>query len=205
MVYLETLFLWRIRVCGVFVFGLSVHALRLVLYCLFPVVGCRLPCYDAWCMPRSALVAFLAFRCLSTHLCLYYFSFFVTVYLVLKAPPSCRWFSVLLLCIPARCLCSFCLYPCSPSRLLLFIYHMCLPLPVVLTPLLYVALCMPRTALVVFMAFCVCFTHLCPRLYLSVLLLYVCLTACLVCIYSFRACGFPVGTLPTTVCVVPGL
>ena len=104
MVYLETLFLWRIRVCGVFVFGLSVHALRLVLYCLFPVVGCRLPCYDAWCMPRSALVAFLAFRCLSTHLCLYYFSFFVTVYLVLKAPPSCRWFSVLLLCIPKQIL-----------------------------------------------------------------------------------------------------
>ena len=46
MVYLATLFLWRIRVCGVFVFGLSVHALRLVLYCLFPVVGCRLHCYD---------------------------------------------------------------------------------------------------------------------------------------------------------------
>ena len=73
--------------------------------------------------------------CLLISVCIT-FHFFVTVYLVLKAPPSCRWFSVLLLCIPARCLCSFCLYPCSPSRLLLFIYHMCLPLPVVLTPLL---------------------------------------------------------------------
>ena len=94
--------------------------------------------------------------CLLISVCIT-FHFFVTVYLVLKAPPSCRWFSVLLLCIPARCLCSFCLYPCSPSRLLLFIYHMCLPLPVVLTPLLYVALCMPRTALATFMAFGVCF------------------------------------------------
>ena len=99
--------------------------------------------------------------CLLISVCIT-FHFFVTVYLVLKAPPSCRWFSVLLLCIPALCsfclyLCSFFLYPCSPSRLLLFIYHMCLPLPVVLTPLLYVALCMPRTALAAFMAFGVCF------------------------------------------------
>ena len=150
--------------------------------------------------------------CLSP-LCQYCISMSVTVYIFPCRPPcpaiwrrelvlSVSLFSVYLtaLCIP-----SLCLYPCSPSMLLLCIYQLCLPLPVVLTSLLSVALCMPRTALVVFMAFCVCFTHLCPRLYLSVLLLYVCLTACLVCIYSFRACGFPVGTLPTTVCVVPGL
>ncbi len=41
---------------------------------------------------------------------------------------------------------SLCLYPCSLSTLLLCVYQTCLPLTVVLTTLLYVALCMPRTA-----------------------------------------------------------
>ena len=102
--------------------------------------------------------------CLSP-LCQYCISMSVTVYIFPCRPPcpaiwrrelvlSVSLFSVYL---TALCITSLCLYPCSPSMLLPCIYQLCLPLPVVLTPLLYVALCMPRTALAAFMAFGVCF------------------------------------------------
>ena len=81
--------------------------------------------------------------CLSP-LCQYCISMSVTVYIFPCRPPcpaiwrrelvlSVSLFSVYLtaLCIP-----SLCLYPCSPSMLLPCIYQLCLPLPVVLTPLL---------------------------------------------------------------------
>ena len=54
-----------------------------------------------------------------------------------------------------------CVYPTCLHLTVVLTTLPCLPLTVVLTTLLYVALCMPRTALVVFLAFLFLFSHLC--------------------------------------------
>ena len=140
------------------------------------------------CLFYSSMSVLLLYVCLTSCL-VYYFSMSVTGYMI------CLWhLTSCLVCIACICM--------SPS-----ICSLRLPLPVALTALLYVALCMPWNALVAFLA-SLCLS--CSSMY--VLILYVChrlydLSVCLVvsvnvCMIYLGACYMLPYVLPRTVLVV---